>query len=118
MFQDDWWNFKWCIKIEPQSRINDNAKEEQSVQNTKDDSLTITDNSTGKCKSEEKCEEHELERAHISFSMYGGVRESMRSEYVAVASRSPSTDNSHSCVDAEQYCGEQEVDDIPGIIQV
>ena len=117
MFQDDWWNFKWCIKIQPQSKINDNAKEEQSVQNTKHDSLSITDNSTGNCKSEEKCEEYVPERAPISFSMYGGVRDSMRSEYVAVASRSPSTDNSHSCLDAEQYFGGAEVDDIPEIIR-
>ena len=60
---------------------------------------------------------HMFERASISMSMYGEVRVSMRSEYVAVASRSPSTDNSHSCVDAEQYFGGTEVNDIPEIIR-
>ena len=86
------------------------------MQSPEDDSPIITDNSTEKCKSKGKPEEDVLERLPISLSMYGGVRDSMRSEYVAVASRSPSTDSSHSRVNAEQHSVDKDIVDIPEII--
>ena len=79
---------------------------------------TAADNSSVKCSSDQKPDDDMLERLPVSLSMYGGVRDSMRSEYVAVASRSPSTTSTHSPVNVEQYSGEKDNDndDIPEII--
>lgn len=107
----------WCIKIHPKEKITGKEKQNQDILSPTSDTWTITDNAIPvitNSGSEDKMEE-ELGGMPISVSMYGGARDSMRSEYVAVASRSPSTDSSHSQVNIE-YSGDSEAEDMPKII--
>ena len=109
---------RWCIKIHPKTKTCKRDKNQnQAISSPNRISWTHTNTDIPiipSCSNRQMEEEEEgCEGVPISVSIYSGARDSMRSEYVSVPSRSPSAESSHYQVHVEHYSSQNEVGDLP-----